>query len=161
MRQSLSENRVTSYRPPEPTPRNWPAAARAVYLAVALSAVLVAVAIIDQTGGRSLADHAAAMYAPYGKRPDPNLLYGLVYTVAAVGALLWLPVVRSVRSHRRSARVLAVVVSTITAALALLLLGTSEYGTQIFPPLWGILAILPAAAGALAVVLLRRRGGVG
>ena len=74
--------------------------------------------------------------------------------------MLWLPVVRSVRSHRRSAWVLAVVMSTITAALALLLLGTSEYGTQIFPPLWGILAILPAAAGTLAVVLLRRRGGV-
>ena len=157
MRQSLSENRVTSYRPPEPKAQNWPAAGRAVYLAVALSAVLVVVAIIDQTGGRSLADHAVTMYAPYGKRPDPNLLYGLVYTVAAVGALLWLPVVRSVRSHRRSARVLAIVMSTITAALALLLFVVSEYGTQIFPPLWGILAILPPAAGAFAVVLLRRR----
>ena len=41
---------------------------------VALSAVLVLAAIIDQAGSRSLADHAAAMYAPYGKRPDPNLL---------------------------------------------------------------------------------------
>jgi hypothetical protein len=52
------------------------------------------------------------------------------------------------------------VVTTVTGALALFLLGTSEYGTQIFPPLWGILAVLPAAAGALAAVLLRRRGGV-
>ena len=51
--------------------------------------------------------------------------------------------------------------STITAALALLLFVVSEYGTQIFPPLWGILAILPAVAGALAGVMLRRRGGVG
>jgi hypothetical protein len=161
MRQSLSENRPTDLYPPEPTTRNWRAAARAVLLAVALSAVLVVAAIIDQAGGRSLADHAAAMYAPYGQRPDPSLLYGLVYAVAAVGALLWLPVIRSVRSRRRSARALAVVVTTITAALALLLLGVSEYGTQIFPPLWGILALLPAAAGALAVVLLRRRGGVG
>ena len=114
-------------------------------------------AIIDQAGSRSLADHAAAMYAPYGKRPDPNLLYGLVYTVAAVGALLWLPVIRAMRSRSRSAPVLAVVVTTITAALALILLASTEYGTQIFPPLWGVLAILPAAAGALAVVLLRRR----
>ena len=47
--------------------------------------------------------------------------------------------------------------TTITAALALLLLVSTEYGAQIFPPLWGILAILPAAAGALGVVLLRRR----
>jgi hypothetical protein len=52
-------------------------------------------------------------------------------------------------------------VTTITATLALLLLGASEYGAQIFPPLWGILAILPAAAGAFAVVLLRRRQGHG
>jgi hypothetical protein len=40
----------------------------------------VVVAIIDQTGHRSLAEHVTAMYAPYGKRPDPNLIYGLVYT---------------------------------------------------------------------------------
>jgi hypothetical protein len=157
MRQSLSENRSSSYQPPEPMTRNWPAAGRAVYLAVALSVVLAVVAIVDQAGGRGLADHVTAMYAPYGKRPDPDLLYGLVYTVAAVGALLWLPVVRAVRSRRRSASVLTVVVTTVTAALALLLLGASEYGTQIFPPLWGVLALLPAAAGVSAVVLLRRR----
>jgi hypothetical protein len=126
-----------------------------VYLAIALSAVLVAVAIIDQTSGRSLAEHASAMYAPYGKRPDPSLLYGLVYTVAAVGALLWLLVLRAVQSRGRSAPILAVVVTTVTAALALLLFVSREYGAPIFPPLWGILAILPAAAGILAAVLLR------
>lgn len=65
--------------------------------------------------------------------------------------------IRAVRSRRRSAPVLAAAVTTITAGLALLLLVSTEYGAQIFPPLWGILAILPAAAGALAVVLLRRR----
>jgi hypothetical protein len=133
-----------------------PAAARALMLAVALSAALAVAAIIDQADGRSLADHAA-MYAPYGKQPDPDLLYGLVYAVAAAGTLLWLPVIRSVRLRSRPAPVLAVVVTTVTAALALLLLGSTEYGTQIFPPLWGILAILPAAAGVFAVVLLRRR----
>ena len=63
----------------------------------------------------------------------------------------------AVLSRRRSAPVLAVAVTTVTGALALLLLVSSEYGAQIFPPLWGILAILPAAAGAFAVVLLRRR----
>ena len=83
----------------------------------------------------SIADHVTAMYAPYGKRPDPSLLYGLVYTVAAVGALLWLLVLRVVQSRGRSASILAVVVTAVTGALALILLGTSEYGTQIFPPL--------------------------
>jgi hypothetical protein len=155
MRQSLSKNRGTYYRPPEPTTRSWRGAARAVLLAIALSAVLVVVAIIDQTGGRSLAEHAAAIYAPYGKRPDPSLLYGLVYTVAAVGALLWLLVLRAVQSRGRSAPILAVVVTTVTGALALLLFVSREYGAQIFPPLWGVVAILPAAAGILAAVLLR------
>ena len=159
MRQSLSETRGISYRPPEPATRNWPAAARAVLLAIVLSAVLAVVAIIDQTGGRSLADHVASVYAPYGKRPDPSLLYGLVYAVAAIGALLWLLVLRVVRSRGRSAPILAVVVTTVTAALALLLLVSSEYGAQIFPPLWGVLAVLPAAAGILAAVLLRRFSG--
>ena len=159
MRQSLSENRSTYTHPPEPTTRNWPAAARAVLLAIVLSAVLVVVAIIDQTGGRSLADHVTTMYAPYGKRPDPSLLYGLVYAVAAIGALLWLLALRVVQSRGRSAPILTVVVTTVTAALALLLLVSSEYGAQIFPPLWGILAVLPPAAGILAAVLLRRRSG--
>jgi hypothetical protein len=154
MRQSLSENPSTYTYPPERT-RNWRGAARAVLLAIVLSAVLVVVAIIDQAGGRSLAEHAATIYAPYGKRPDPSLLYGLVYTVAAVGALLWLLVLRVVQSRGRSAPILAVVVTTVTAALALLLFVSREYGAQIFPPLWGILASLPAAAGILAAVLLR------
>ncbi|MGH3178249.1 MAG: hypothetical protein ACRDPF_30795 [Streptosporangiaceae bacterium] len=128
-------------------------------LAIALSAVLVVVAIIDQAGGHSLADHAATIYAPYGKRPDPSLLYGLVYTVAAIGALLWLLVLRVVQSRGRSAPIMTVVVTTVTAALALLLLVSSEYGAPIFPPLWGILAVLPPAAGILAAVLLRRGSG--
>jgi hypothetical protein len=155
MRQSLSENRSTSTRPPEPTTRNWRGAARAVLLAIVLSVVLVVVAIIDRTGGRSLADHVTTMYAPYGKRPDPSLLYGLVYAVAAIGALLWLLVLRVVQSRGRSAPILTVVVITVTALLALLLFVSSEYGAQIFPPLWGVLAILPAVAGILAAVRLR------
>jgi len=157
MRQSLSEHQRIDPGPPEPATRNWPAAARAVKLAVALSAVLVVAAVIDQVGGRSLADHATAVYTPYGKRADPNLLYGLVYTVAAAGAVLWLLVLRGVQSRGRSAPILTVVVTTLTAVLALFLLGTTEYGAQVFPPVWGILALLPAAAGVLAVVLLHRR----
>lgn len=153
MRQLLSN-------PPEATARSGRGAAGAAMSSVALSAVLVAAAVVDQTGGHSLTDHATAVYAPYGERPDPNLLYGLLYTVAGVGALLWLLVVRAVRSGRRSAPVLAVVVATITAALAVLLLVSTEYGGQTFPPVWGILALLPPVAGvATAGLLLRRRHG--
>jgi hypothetical protein len=124
---------------------------------VLLSAVLAAAAVVDQTGGQSLTDHAAAVYAPYGEQPSSSLLYGLVYTVAAVGALLWMLVLRAVRSRRRSAPILAAVVVTITAALAVLLLVSTEYGARIFPPLWGILALLPPATGVATTALLLRR----
>ena len=124
---------------------------------VALSAVLLVAAVVDQAGGQSLVDHAAAVYAPYGTEADPNLLYGLVYTVAVVDVLLSLLVFRAARAHRRSAPVLAVTTVVVTAALAVLLLATTEYGAQIFPPVWGILALLPPAAGVVTSALLLRR----
>ncbi|MGV9349409.1 hypothetical protein ACWDSD_32355 [Streptomyces spiralis] len=129
----------------------------AVVVAIALSLVLAMAAIVDQAGGRTLSDHADAVYASSGKQPAPSLLYGLVYTVAAVDALLWLLVLRAARSHRRSAVILVVIVILVSASLAALLLVSSEYGARIFPPLWGVLAILPTVAGIVAAVLLRRR----
>ena len=137
MRQSLSERAITA--------------------AIALSVVLVIAAVIDQVGGHTLAEHATAVYAPHGKQPSSGLLYGLIYTVAVLGALLWLAVLRPARRGRRSAPVLAVVMTVITAALALLLLVSAEYGSTIYPPLWGTMALLPPAAGAVATVLLFRR----
>ena len=125
---------------------------------ILLSAVLLVAAVVDQAGGQGLIHHATAVYAPYGKEADPNLLYGLVYTVAVVGALLWLLVFRAARAHRRSAPILAVTTVVVTAALAVLLLATTEYGAQIFPPVSGILAVLPPVAGvATSAMLLRRR----
>jgi hypothetical protein len=150
MWESLSEREEIHRTAPERR-----AAALASAAAVGLSVVLAAAAVVDQVGGRGLVEHASALYAPYGKRADPGLLYGLVYAVAAIGAALWLLVLRAVRS--RLAPALAAVVTAVTAALAVLLLASTEYGGRIFPPLWGILALLPAAAGVLAVVLLLRR----
>jgi hypothetical protein len=128
-----------------------------VLAAVALSVVLVVAALIDQVGGQSLTEHATTMYKPYGKQPSAGLLYGLLYTVAVLGGLLWLAVLRPARKGSRAAGVLAVIMTVISAGLALTLLFTAEYGSAIYPPLWGILALLPAAAGVLATVLLFRR----
>jgi hypothetical protein len=160
MRQSLSENRAVLIRRSKLTP-DVCAAARAAQAAIALSAVLVGAAVTDQIGIHSLVDHAAAVYAPSGTRADPSLLYGLLHVVAVVGALLWLAVVRAVQSRRRWARGLAVVVVTVTAALAFLLLVATEYGARVYPPLWGVLALLPPAAGIVAVVRLTRRRQAG
>lgn len=124
--------------------------------AVVLSAVLVLVAVVDQLGAHSLGNHAIASYARYGAQAQPGVLYGVVYAVAVVGAALWLLVLRALRARRRSTAVLAGTATAITAAVAALLLGASEYGASIFPPQWGLLALLPAAAGAVAVFLLLR-----
>jgi hypothetical protein len=128
-----------------------------VTTALVLSAVLAIAALVDQVGTRGLAEHAVARYASYGIHPDPTVLYGAVYAVAVVDAVLWLLVLRAVRSGRRSALVLAGVVTTTTAAVAALVVDATEYGQPIFPPLWGVLAALPPAAGVAAVALLLRR----
>ena len=152
MRESLSLSAS-----PIPTIRARRGAVGAAMSSVLFSAVLLVAAVVDQAGGQSLVDHAAAVYAPYGKEADPNLLYGLVYTVAVVDVLLSLLVFRAARAHRRSAPILAVTTVVVTAALAVLLLATTEYGAQIFPPVWGVLALLPAAAGVVTSALLLRR----
>ena len=152
MRESLSLSAS-----PIPTIRARRGAAGAAMSSVLFSAVLLVAAVVDQAGGQSLVDHATAVYAPYGKEADPNLLYGLVYTVAVVDVLLSLLVFRAARAHRRSAPILAVTTVVVTAALAVLLLATTEYGAQIFPPVWGVLALLPAAAGIVTSALLLRR----
>ncbi|MEV5964181.1 hypothetical protein AB0L70_20595 [Kribbella sp. NPDC051952] len=141
MRQSLSEKTTTS------TGRG------AAVGAVVLSLALAVAGIIDQAGGQSLVDHTAAVYASYGKQPASGLLYGLVYTVAVVNVLLWLLVARWPKAA------LAVTSVVITAALAVVLLTTSEYGAHLFPALWGVLALLPAVAGIAATVMVVRRSG--
>ncbi|HEY7102272.1 MAG TPA: hypothetical protein VH573_11595 [Mycobacteriales bacterium] len=140
-----------------PTTRGRHGAAGAAMSSVLLSAVLLVAAVVDQAGGQSLVDHAAAVYAPHGKDADPNLLYGLVYTVAVVDAVLSLLVFRAARARWRSASVLAVTTVVATGALAALLLATTEYGAQIFPAVWGVLALLPPAAGVVTSTLLLRR----
>ncbi|SDR88945.1 hypothetical protein [Actinopolymorpha singaporensis] len=86
------------------------------------------------------------------------LTYGLIYyTVAILDALLWLATLRATRARGVRGPVTAWIVVAVTATLALTLLGASEYGTAIFPPLWGILAALPAVAGIIAVLRMRRR----
>ena len=128
--------------------------------AVASSGVLAAVALADQTGARTLAAHAGAVYGPYGVQPDPGLLYGLVHGVAAVDALLWLAVLATLRSrHRRVPAVVAGAVVALTATLAVTLLAATEYGSTVFPLRWGALAALPAVVGAVAVPALLRRPG--
>jgi hypothetical protein len=138
MRQSLSEKRTA-------------------LIAVVLSVLIAAIAIVDQTGSRSLVDHASTAYAAYGKHVSAGILYGMLYGVAVLDALLWLLVAGLARSHRLIAAGLGVLVVLLTATLGITLLAASEYGVHPYPPLWGLLALLPAVAGAIATALLFRR----
>lgn len=76
--------------------RNRRAPAYAVAVALVLSVLLAVAAVVDQTGARSLTEHAAALYSPYGKRAEPGVLYGIVYSIAGVDGLLWLLMIPAV-----------------------------------------------------------------
>ena len=64
------------------------------------------------------------------------------------------------RSRRLIAAGLGVLAVLLTATLGVLLLVSSEYGVHPFTPLWGVLALLPAVAGAVAVAQLFRQRSV-
>jgi hypothetical protein len=149
MRQSLSAR--TS-----PVRSHTSAPVSGVVLALIAAMVLALVGVLDQLGGQSLMDHASEMYAPHGKDPSAGLLYGLLYVVAATQGVLWMLVLRSARTGGRWAALYAAVVVLIGGCAASALLGSQEYGEQIFPPLWGVLALLSPVAGVVALVQLIR-----
>lgn len=151
MRQSLSVSRSQ----PHHDSRRVPGAGLA--LAVAGAVVLAVAGLIDQLGARTLMEHATTMYAPRGKDVSAGLLYGLIYAIAAASAVLWLLVARSGRAGSRRTAPYAAAVVLIGAGMALALLGSQEYGEQIFPPVWGLLALLSPVAGGVVLVQLARR----
>ncbi len=125
--------------------------------AVALSVALAVAAFVDQTGARTLMDHAHDVYDSHGTSPGAGVVYGLVYAVAGLGVLLWLVALLGARSGRRWASWATVTATVVMAGLAVTLLAASEYGEQVYPAFWGLVALLSPLAGALAVVPLVRR----
>ncbi len=83
-------------------------------------------------------------------------MYGALYSVAATNALIWLLAARSVRARSRAALLMTGVGTVVTVGLAALLLGPQEYGEQIFPTVWGVLALLPTVGGVAALAQLLR-----
>lgn len=125
-------------------------------LATVLSVALGVAALVDQTATHSLIDHADAMYAPHGKDPSAGLLYGVLYTISVVGLVLWLLALRAHRAGSRWAAVVTVLDAVLVAALALVLLTSREYGEQIWPARWGVLALLSPLAGVVSLAGARR-----
>jgi hypothetical protein len=125
--------------------------------ALALSIVLAAVAIVDQAGPQSLLEHASAGYAQHGKHVTSGVVYGLVYAAAVVDILLW-GAVTALARRRVIGAVTGTVAVLVAATLGVLLLVSSEYGVRPFPPVWGVLALLPPAAGAVWLWVRSTRG---
>lgn len=134
--------------------RNRREAIVAMGLGLLLTVVYLIALVIDQASVHSIAEHVRALYAPYGLHPDPNWLYYYLYATAAIGILLWLTTSWAVGRQKRWARVFATTVFVVATGTALLNLFVSEYGTPIFPRVWGILGLLPCVAGLAAIVLL-------
>lgn len=134
-----------------------------VLLSAALlgSFALAAAALVDQLGTQALLDHAREAYAPHGVEVSAGVIYGLLYTVAALQALLWLLVLGSARAGGRRAAVYAVGVVVLGAAAAVTLFALREYGEQVYPPRWGLLALLPSVIGVAAVATMRSEPGPG
>lgn len=155
MRKSLSESPHTSSIPSSPG-RHRPVAALLV-VAAALSLLVAAAALADQVSFHGIRDHAVDIYAPHGVHPNGGLLYALLYGVTGLMALLWLAALGATRARNWLAPVVIGVVTAINSALGVGLLVAAEYDTRIYPPLWGILAVLPAGAGLTALVMAIRR----
>lgn len=76
--------------------KHWQGAALALTIGFALSLASIAGLLVDQISLHNLADHVNAQYAPYGKVPDPDVLFGYLYTTAGLGAAVWLIAIRGV-----------------------------------------------------------------
>ena len=129
-------------------------AVTAMGVGLLLSVATLIALIFDQTNGDGLALHVQDLYAPYDLNPDPNVLFGYLYVTTVVGILMWLTTIWSVRHRKPGARVVATIVFVFGASLAFFNLVVSEYGTQLFPTLWGFLGLLPSVAGLVAITLL-------
>jgi len=130
-----------------------------VGLAAALSFVLAAVAVVDQSGGRSLEAYSVSMYESHGAHVESAVIYGVVYAVAGLLIVLWLLSLLASWASRRWSLGVVILVTVLNASIVLAMLFVTEYGERVLPARWGAMAALPAAAGIVAIALLARRSG--
>jgi hypothetical protein len=158
MRQSLSVKARPHVAAVEQLAGRSPAAVRLVIGAVALSATLAVAALVDQMGAQTLIEHTTSIYASHTEEPGAGLVYGLLYGVAGLGVLLWTGVLQAARRFPRVGAAMSGVATVVMATLAVVLLASNEYGQRVYPPVWGLVALLAPLAGALATVRLLSRG---
>jgi uncharacterized membrane protein YidH (DUF202 family) len=128
---------------------------------VALTALALAVPVVDQLTVKSLAVHVHAVYAGYGvPEPPASVIVTYLVVVGAIGTVSWLIAIWAIRHHRRWARPVATALFLLATGLAVVNLTASEYGNQTVLPQWlGLVGLLPCLAGLVAVIPLWR--GIG
>lgn len=132
----------------------------AVSVALGLTAALSMALVVDQIALGTIASHVVAHYGRAGLDPDVAVLFAYLYTVSALGAGVWLLVLRWLRRDVRRASVALMAVVLLAAAAGVFHLTVSELGGRILPTGWGVAGLLPPAAGVVAVVLHRRERAV-
>lgn len=128
---------------------------RAAVLPLMLAFVLLIVGVADQQTVQTLESYSAAMYRAYGVVTEPGSIYTLVYVIAGFLIAFWTVAGLAVRMNRRWSFGLLIAAIVVNALLALGMLFATEYSEPVFPPLWGLLAALPAAAGIIIATVVR------
>lgn len=128
---------------------------RAAVLPLILAFVLLIVGVADQQTVQTLESYSAAMYRVYGVVTEPGAIYTLVYIIAGVLIAFWTIAGLAARTNRRWSFGLLIAVIVVNAFLALGMLFATEYSEPVLPPLWGLLAALPAVAGIIVATVVR------
>src|SRR5690625_2221965 len=126
----------------------------ALYLGLALTALVALAPLIDTATAGSIAEHVRAAYV----RLERNAIVAWTAITNALGIPLWLWTIRLVGKGRRRARTVAAWAFAAGTGLALLNLsfGSEQYET-VLPPFFGLIGLLPALACLVALVAVWKR----
>lgn len=153
MRQSLSKQSAAA---PRRKRQGHRLAAVLVWAAVGVSLAMLAIVVADQTGAQSLYKFTDAAYASHGVTPDLTLVYGILYGVAITITLIWVLMLVALKAGGWWPSALSAAATLITGTVAVALLTASEYGEQVFSPVWGAFGLIPTALGVAATIGLVR-----
>ena len=136
------------------------ATTRALWLGLALTALVALAPLIDLATADTLSAHVRAAYPGWSQatvRGDRDAITVYLVAVGALGALMWLWTIRMVSRRSHGSRAFATFAFAAGACLALthLVLGGGRYDTVVPTP-YGVLGLLPVLAGAAALVPLWR-----
>ncbi len=134
---------------------------RIMYAGMALTAALMLAPIVDLLTADSIASHVRATYPHWPNRMIHEDRDAIVAWLAGVGLLglgAWYWSIRSVRRHSRRMRIVVTSAFSLGLIVVLINLTTGGHGyKQVVPLPYGLLSLVPAAVGLVAVVRVWQR----